>query len=102
MDPIPMVTTWSGTSPPPNAGPVGFAGEAGQRLDARAGRERRRGLVEPQVAIPPNPQELQVDSTGARISRSYFSHERRQIVTLRRGQVDAPAVDIHAAENALP
>ena len=46
------------------SGPVGFTGEAGQRLDARPGRERRRGLIESEVAIPANPQELQVYSPG--------------------------------------
>jgi hypothetical protein len=80
---------------------VGFTGSAGQRLDARAGGERRRGLVEPQVAVPADPQELQIYSPGGADVALVLRTQARQIVALRRRHVDAPALDLHAAQKVL-
>src|SRR5687767_9501562 len=83
------------------SGSIGFTGEAGQRLDARAGGERRRGLVESEVAVAADPQELQVDSPGGADVALVLLTQAGQIAALGGRHVDAPALYIHAAQELL-
>src|SRR4030095_16223179 len=79
-------------------GLVGFTGEASQGLDARARRERRGGLVEPEVAIAADPQELQVDSAGSTDVALIPFARASEVAASGRPKVGPPAVDVHAAE----